>query len=405
MNGRGFSLGRILGVPVGADLSVLLIGAFLAWSFATNLLPEAASGHVPTTYWSVGIVGAFVFLASLLAHELSHSVVARRNDVGVEGITLWLFGGVARLQGDPPGPGAEFRIAAAGPAMSVAIGLGLFVSGIGLDFVGGPDVWIVMLKWLGFINVFLAVFNLLPGAPLDGGRILGAALWKIRGNRASGLAGAAQVGKVLAVLLIAAGFAEMFYLGGFSGIWTIMIGFFLFNAARSEAAHYNTERALGGLTVAGAMLAPVRVTSTWNTAASAVEGPFTHSTQSAVPVVDATGQVRGLITMEQVTRLPAEQWAGTNVGDVMMSLGSVAMVDPAEPMINAVQLLGPSGHALVLHGRELVGMLGPAEVERSVTLADARRTGGPSSAAGVHGTPPPPPSVPGGQQWQAPVRH
>lgn len=398
MTGRGVSLGRIFGINVSAELSVLIIGGLLAWSFSSNLLPVVVPGLVPAVYWSVGIVGALVFLASLLGHELAHSVVARRNDVGVKGITLWLFGGVAELERDPDGPGAEFRIAAAGPAASLAIGALLWASSVGLGAINGPEPWVVMLAWLGVINGFLAVFNLLPGAPLDGGRILGSVLWKIRGDRATGRVGAAQVGKFIAVGLMAFGVLEIWRYENFGGLWTILIGFFLFNAARSEAAFYGAERALAGMTVAGAMLSPVQVTTTWSTVSNAVSGPFAHSSQDALPVVDAAGQVRGLLTMEHVKRLPAQRWDDTQVVELMVPVAAIQLLEPSEPMTDVIGRMGPAGHGLVLDGPKLVGMLGPAEIMRSVELAGARLRGTRTMAG-----PPPPPGETPNQQWQPPA--
>lgn len=399
MNGRGIRLGKIAGIEVSADLGVLVIGAFLTWSFSTGVLPAAVPGLEGLTYWLVGAVGTVVFLASLLGHELSHSLVARRNGLRVDGITLWLFGGVARLDGEPKGPGAEFRIAAAGPLASVVFGGALWGLAVGLRAIGGPEVWVVMLGWLGLINVVLAVFNLLPGSPLDGGRILGSVLWKLKGDRAWGRWGAAQVGQVLAVLLIAAGIAEMWFTRSLGGLWTALIGWFLLNAARAEAAYYRAERAVGGLTVAGAMLTPVQVATTWSTIDRVVEGPFAHTSQSAVPVVDGTGQVRGLLLMAAVKRLPAEQWANTQAVDVMVPLVGIAILDPAEPMTEALRQMGSWGYGLVLSGRELVGMLGPHEVRRAVELGSARRGGRNGWSAG----PPPPPVRVPTQQWQAPT--
>src|SRR6478752_5861096 len=141
MGQRGVRLGRIFGIEVSADLGVLIIGGLLAWTLASVILPENDPGLSGATYWSIGLLGALLFLASLLAHELAHSVVARRNGLVVEGVTLWLFGGIAMFRSEAPGPGAEFRIAAAGPATSLAIGVLGIASAAGLDRVGAPDVY------------------------------------------------------------------------------------------------------------------------------------------------------------------------------------------------------------------------------------------------------------------------
>jgi Zn-dependent protease len=201
-------LGRVMGVPLSMDLGVLLIGGLLTWLLATNVLPSRSPGLVSTAYWSVGAIGALLFLASLLAHEMAHAVVARRNDVRVEGITLWLFGGYAQFENDPPTPGADFRITAAGPATSIGLAAVFLGAAWGLSSVGAPELYVAMLAWLGLLNGFLGVFNLLPGAPLDGGRILAAALWKLRGDRVSGRIGAATVGKFVGLGLVGVGVWE-----------------------------------------------------------------------------------------------------------------------------------------------------------------------------------------------------
>lgn len=366
MPSRGVYLGRIAGVEVFAQLSTLVIAGLLTWSFASGLLPASVPDRLPVVYWSVAIVGALLFLASLLGHELSHSVVARHNGVEVEGITLWLFGGVASLKGHAPGPGAEFRIAVAGPVASLVIAAVSAAGSAVVYLFDGPQAWVVMLGYLAVLNGFLAVFNLLPGAPLDGGRILGSILWKLRGDRASGMAGAAKAGTVVAGLIVAGGFAEMWFTGSYGGLWTVLIGVFLFNAARAEAGYYDAERALSGVHASTVMAHPVQVTSTWSTVAAAVHGPFATSNQTALPVIDATHQIRGMLTMDQVRSTPAESWVTTEVGNLMTDLSSTPMVSPGDPVTAVMEKLGTSRYALVLDQGRLVGLIGPEEIRRWV---------------------------------------
>jgi len=166
-------LGRIAGIPIGVNWTVIGIAALMAWSLAGRLLPGEVPGLDPAAYWAAGAGVAVLFLASLLAHELAHAVVARRNGIGVDGITLWLLGGVARLRGEARTPGAEARIAIVGPLTSLAVGAVAFAvaAGLGrLDLAGPPALAVVAAQWLAVVNVVLGVFNLIPGAPLDGGR-------------------------------------------------------------------------------------------------------------------------------------------------------------------------------------------------------------------------------------------
>jgi Zn-dependent protease len=415
MGQGGLRLGRILGIPVSADLGVLLIGGFLTWSLATIVLPRGEPGLTGGAYWSVAAIGALLFLGSLLAHEMGHSVVARRNGVEVEGVTLWLFGGVARLKNEAPNPGAEFRIAAAGPAVSIVLGVGFIAAAIGLGAVGVPDLYRVLLSWLGIINVVLGVFNLLPGAPLDGGRILGSIIWRIRGDRVRAKVAAARVGRFVGLTLIGLGLAEILFIGTFSGLWTAFIGWFLMNAARMEQGHYRSEQALGDLPVRAAMVADPEVVRTWTTVAELVEGPLRSTTQSAVPVLDFGGHLAGAVTLAQVRSVPAQTWTTTEVAQVMVPVGALTTATAEEPLTGLLERLDPrsGGLAVVVREGRPVGIVGPTEVQRAVELGRLRPRGSPDAAgssgepdaAGAAGRtlPPPPPAVVPHQEWEPPV--
>jgi Zn-dependent protease/predicted transcriptional regulator len=402
MRTGGVRLGRILGIDVSADLGVLFIGGLLTWSLATAVLPQSDPGRTVGAYWSVALLGALLFLGSLLAHEMSHSVVARRNGIEVEGITLWLFGGVAQFKNEATNAGAEFRIAAAGPAMSFLLSVLFLGSAFGLAQVGVPDLYVVLLGWLGLINGLLAVFNLLPGAPLDGGRVLASALWKLNGDRLRSKISAARAGRFVGLLLIAAGFAEIFYLGSYGGLWTAFIGWFLLGAARMEEAHYVGERALGDLVVSSAMVRDPQVVHSWSTVADTVNGPLRSTSQTAVPVLDFGGNVAGVITMNQVKRVPAEQWATTQVSQVMLPAAFIPAATPTEKLTDLMERLRPEaeGLALVLSEGRLVGVLGPAEIQKAVTIGRMAAKGNRVVRSG--GPPPPPPTVPV-QHWEPPM--
>jgi Zn-dependent protease len=368
MRQGGIRLGRILGIPVSADLGVLLIGGLLTWLLAASVLPDGAPGLASSAYWSIAVVGAVLFLASLLAHEMSHSVVARRNGVEVEGVTLWMFGGVAQLRNEAATPGAEFRIAAAGPAMSVLIGVAGIGAAIGLRAAGLPELYVVMLFWLGAINVFLAVFNMLPGAPLDGGRVLGSALWRLWGDRNRAKVAAARVGRFFGLALVGLGVAELMFIGSFGGLWTAFIGWFLMNSARMEQAHYVGQQALGELPVSAAMVAHPQSVHVWTTVAEVVEGPLRSTAQSAVPVLAFDGTVAGVLTMDQVRRIPAPTWSTLQAGRVMVGAADLVTTTPDEPLARAIERLEPrsAGVLVVLDDGRLVGLVGPQEVQRAV---------------------------------------
>jgi Zn-dependent protease len=240
-------LGRIRGIRIGINWSLLPIFLLIAWSMAGTLLPDAAPGYATWGYWFFAILTTAAFYASLLAHELGHALVGRRHGVNVRGIVLWVFGGVAQLEGDTPNPRAELELAGAGPAVSVAIAaLGLGGAAL-LNVLGVSPLLVASVAWLGGINGLLALFNLLPAFPLDGGRILRALLWRHWRDRARATAAAARVGRVGGFVLIAIGVAEFLVGGGaLGGIWLALIGWFVVVAAGQQRERYNRQEESGG---------------------------------------------------------------------------------------------------------------------------------------------------------------
>lgn len=242
-------LGRIAGFPVAMNWSVLVIVALLTWSLADMSFPHAAPGHSTATYWAAGLLGAAVFFGSLLAHELAHALAARRAGVEVKGLTLWLFGGVATLGGEPPTSRADFRIAIVGPATSLGLAGAFAAIAFALDGIGAAHLVVAVAGWLSGINLVLGVFNLIPGAPLDGGRVLRAFLWHRHGDRDRATISAARAGSVVGYVLIGLGVLELLVGAGFGGLWFAFIGWFILSAARAEEAGVVTRRALDRLLV------------------------------------------------------------------------------------------------------------------------------------------------------------
>ena len=223
-------LGRLAGVEIGLNWSWLVVFGLILWSLSAVQFPDALPGRSWETYAAMGVSATAVFFGCLILHELGHAIQARREGVQIEGITLWLFGGVAKLAGEFPSAGAEFRMAAAGPLVSLILGA-LFV--VEAKAWPGPGGIATELAWLGYINLVLLVFNLVPAVPLDGGRMLRAALWARSRNFATATHQAARVGGVLAAAIIAIGLIEVFT-GGFEGLWLVVIGWFILQAGRAE---------------------------------------------------------------------------------------------------------------------------------------------------------------------------
>lgn len=403
MRTTGLRLGRILGIEIAADLGVLLFGGLLTYLLATSVLPAREPALGGTAYWSVAAIGTILFLGSLLAHELGHAVVARRNDVEVTGITLWMLGGVAELRSEATSPGAELRIALAGPAMSLLVAATSIGAAVGLDQAGLPGLYVGLLWWLGLVNIVLALFNLVPGAPLDGGRVLAAVLWKIRGDRLAARIGAAVAGRIVALLVIAAGFAEVFVLGSGTGLFTVVVGWFLMTASRMEELRYRGERALGTMPVSEAMISQPHSVRPWTTLADIVAGPLNDVGDSVVPVVDLEGRVAGVITSAQVRRVPAERSATVTAAEVMLPAAHLPTVMPTDRVTAVIDKMRiqSGGLALVLdHGR-FVGLLTPDGISRAITSGSARRSTATPEVPTSPVPPPTPPHVPV-QHWEEP---
>src|SRR6267378_1609051 len=223
-------LGRLFGIEIGFNWSLVFVFALIAWTLATGLLPVELPRQPALAYWVAGAAGAVVFYGCLLAHELAHALVAIRYGVKVAGITLWLFGGVSKLDGEPKNAGAEALIAGVGPLTSLAVALIAFVLGL-LPF---PPLAADLIAWLALVNVALALFNLVPAFPLDGGRLLGAFFWWRQGTRQRGVHSAVRIGRLFAYLMIAFGVFELFTGSVVNGIWIAFVGWFLLSAGSAE---------------------------------------------------------------------------------------------------------------------------------------------------------------------------
>jgi Zn-dependent protease/CBS domain-containing protein len=375
--GVTFRLGRIRGVAVEVSWTVLVIVGLVTWSLASQTLPEWAPGHLTSAYWSVAGLAALALLASILAHEVSHAIVANRNGVPVEGITLWMFGGLARLGRQARDASVELRIALAGPAMSVAIGLGcLLVAGL-TSTLGASDLLTTTVAWLGAINLMLAVFNLLPGAPLDGGRVLTAILWRRSGDEALARRQAAHAGQVVGQILIALGVLELALGAGIGGLWLALIGWFLTSGAHAEAAQIDLIAALEGVHVGDVMTTEVRTVDRNRTVADFVHDEARTTRVSSFPVVDEAGDLRGLVTLRGLRELPRAAWATTTLGSVAVPADALAVARADELLAEAVRRAAAGdGRILVVDGRRLVGIVTPSDVTSALEWGALARSRG-----------------------------
>ncbi len=377
-------LGRIAGVSVGINWSVLAIFVLIAVSLAGGRLPEVYPDQSPTAYLVAGFLAAVVFFASLLAHELSHAVVARRNGIEVEGIVLWLFGGVAKMKGDPDAPGPAFRIAAAGPSVSIVLGLLFLGVAAVLDERGAEGLVAESARWLGVINLVLAGFNLLPGAPLDGGRVLRAVLWKISGDKERSWVQAARAGRVVGFVVIGLGVLQ-FAAFGVGGLWLVLIGWFLVSAARVEEAHAELRGSFGDMTVDRLMTVdPVTVPADVPLQDFLDAWVFRHRF-STFPVTDAHGRLVGLVTVNRIKDVPPDARAHTTVGQLAARLSDVPTAHPSERVVDVIDRLGGAEdrRLLVVDGDRAVGIVSPADVIRVMELNALRSGRGPVPPLGM----------------------
>ncbi len=366
-----FRLGRFFGIEVGVNWSWLVVFALIVWTLATGIFPAQDPGLSRGAYVAMAIVAAVLFFTSLLLHEFGHALVARREGMEIEGITLWLFGGVAKFRGMFPSAGAEFRIAIAGPLVSLGLGL-LFT--LAAWRAGLPEAIDGVVAWLGYINLTLLVFNLLPALPLDGGRVLRSALWQFRGDFASATHIASQIGRGFGYLFIAGGMFFFIFHGAFSGAWLAFIGWFLLQAAAAEDRYLVTQQALGGLRVRDMMVRDPVTTRPDVTIGEFMDVTVWNRRFTTYPVTE-DGRAVGLLPFRCIAEVPRREWDLRTVRDCMLPLGSVPVVTEDESLIDAASELAESGvkRALVVDGARLVGLLSMTDVVRAFDVRRPRR--------------------------------
>ncbi len=361
-----FRLGRIFGIPFGVNWSWLVVVALMVWSLGSGVFPAQNPGLSRSTYYGMAAAAAVAFFASLLLHELGHAVVAQREGMEIEGITLWLFGGVARFRGMFPSAGAEFRIAVAGPLVTLLIG-GFFVGLAALADL--PTEVDGVAAWLGYINLFLLVFNLLPALPLDGGRILRSILWRVKGDFSWATQVAGAAGRTFGFLLIGGGIVLLIFQGTFTGAWLAFIGWFLLQASASELRYLAVQDALGGLRVRNLMTRePVTVTPelTLGELMDEIASSRQHTTY---PVVE-NGAPLGLLPFWAFAAVPRSEWDRVRVRDCMTGLDKVPTVTEDETALQALAKLqdGDLRRALVIEDGRLAGILSISDVAHAIEI-------------------------------------
>jgi Zn-dependent protease/CBS domain-containing protein len=333
------SLGRILGIPIRLHVSWFLIAGLVTWTLAAGYFPQENPGWTPTTYWVVGAIASLLLFASVLLHELGHSVLALREEVPVKSITLFAFGGVAQIGREPPTAGAEFRIAIAGPLTS--LGLAAVFGSLGA-LLADYALLATPLAYLGRINLLLALFNMIPGFPLDGGRVLRAALWHFGGSLRNATRWASRAGQAIAFLFISLG-AIQFLLGGLvNGLWFAFIGWYLNGAARAsyqQAALRDILATVKARNVGVEQCAPVASDVRLD---QLVEERILQEGQRCFFVTESDN-AQGVVTLDDVRAFSQDQRSALTAGQIMRPVGTILPAHADDDAWSLVQRMSEEG--------------------------------------------------------------
>jgi len=349
------TIGRVWGIRIGLHFSWFLVFGLISWSLAGGYFPEQYPGWTAATYVLVGAVTSLLFFGSVLVHELGHSWVALRNAIPIRSITLFIFGGIAQIGREPPSAGVEFRIAIAGPLTSLGLaGLfgGTWLVTRDIAFLAAPMIW------LARINLTLALFNLIPGFPLDGGRVFRAVVWRWTGSFHRATQTASFTGQMVAFGFIGLGVLTALKGNVVGGVWMAFIGWFLENAARVSYAQASLGELLRGVTVAGAMTRDCPRVSGDLPLDRLVHEEVLGKGRRCFLVAD-NSHLRGLVTLHEVKAVPRERWGQVRVEEIMARPDRLATVSPQEDLVVALAKMDDANVAQmpVVAGDELLGML------------------------------------------------
>lgn len=359
---RQLLVARVYGIPVRIDFRWFIVFALSVWLIATSLQsePHYMSKMVlppvePITSWIVGVITTVALFLSVFGHELAHALMARGEGIEIEEIVLHPFGGLARMRREPDNPGAEFRIAIAGPAASFIFGV-LSIGAAGVARLSGSPIAIAVFFFVGAGNILLAVFNLFPGYPLDGGRVLRAILWRSRGNMSEATRIAGFCGMLIAGTLIVFGIYMLTWPALLMGLWSVLVGLFLLDAA------YSIVQSTGGIsraaTVADAMSVPVVIEPDL-LVSNFIDSILPLHRQTSFPVA-FRGRLHGILSLQDLKRLPRERWRSTRARDVMRPIHPQFFVDPSTTIERANSLMqnnGVGSLAVINNAGQLVGFL------------------------------------------------
>jgi Zn-dependent protease len=357
---RTLSLGRIIGIPIELDYSWFLIFALLTWSFAVSYYPAEFTDWSTALYWFTGAATAIMLFVSVLIHELGHSVIALGYKIPIRSITLFIFGGVAQIESEPPKASAEFWIAIAGPVTSTLLALFFFLF---QPLLNQSTPLYGLVKYLASINLLLALFNLIPGFPLDGGRVFRAFVWWITRSLRKATLVAANLGRFIAFLFIFVGFWQMFSGNFGNGLWIAFIGWFLESASSAQLRQQVIHEALKGHTVGDAMSRSFAEIAS-NVSLQQLIHDHILLTGQRTFIVKSDGKVVGLLTLHQIKQVPRTEWSTTQVADIMIPDTGIKKVRPDAELWECFSMMNRDGvnQLPVMENGHILGMLSREDV-------------------------------------------
>lgn len=360
MNRNSIPLGRIIGIPIALDFSWFLIFVLMTWSFAASYYPAEFKNWSPAMYWAMGAITAILLFASVLLHELGHSVIALKYKIPVRRITLLVFGGVAEIEKEPPGALAEFLIAIAGPLVSFLLAVFFYFS---TPLVSTVPPMFALVKYLAYINGILALFNLIPGFPLDGGRIFRAIVWGVTHNLRRATIIAANVGRIIAFGFIMVGVWQIFGGNFGNGLWVAFIGWFLDSAAQAQIHKLVMQELLADHKVSEVMGQNYVFIPGDYTLQELVENHFIGAGRRCMIVKD-NDLITGLLTLHRLKSVARASWPTTTVAEVMIPVDEIKSVAPAMTVWDALGMMDRAGvnQLPVLESGRVVGMLSREDV-------------------------------------------
>lgn len=358
MFGKRVQLFRWLGFSVSVDLSWVLVAILITWSLAVGVFPAMAPGLAVTTHWWMGAAGALGLFISVVLHELSHSLVARHHGIPIHGITLFIFGGVAEMSGEPATPASEFAMAIAGPVASVVLGGVFYLLSMLARLASWPLAITTVIAYLAAINVILAAFNLIPAFPLDGGRVLRSFLWHLKGDLTRATRTSSAIGAGFGVAMIVLGLVSVISGGVIGGIWWFLIGMFLYGAARGSYRQLLMREVFRGVSIRTLMHdQPISVPRATSVAHLVEDYVYRHH-HKMFPVVDGD-HLWGCVTTRDIKQLPREEWPNQTVGSISRPCAPENTIGPEADAMQAATAMSRSGSSrlLVVEGDHLVGIV------------------------------------------------